>query len=52
MTIDTPGVILKFEYAMMMPKTNRWGNILNMQVITVKRINTYHNNTTILRLVN
>lgn len=38
--MDICGVILKFEYAMMMPKTNKWGSIFSIQLVMLKRINT------------
>jgi len=41
MTMDICGVILKFEYAMMMPKTNRWGSMLNTLAITLNRISVW-----------
>jgi len=40
MIMDIGGVILKFEYTAVMPKTKRCGNMLNTHAITFNRIST------------
>jgi len=47
MTMDICGVIRKFEYTAVMPKTNRCGSMLSTHAITFNSISTLPRGTTV-----